>query len=371
MVCLVTAGALAAPAQARRFDVIGGYGTIVQPGQGEIVLVGSRLTGPCSGDQEGHITFTTVTPGGYQVFPPDCTPSQPIGPGKSTWMTISRCSPPTGCEQEVIDYSILEQGKTTADRKAWDQAAFEYGNYSMLTAVPAFGCLILLSPAIVPCVIAVAGFGIYLHLESKRLEKLAHDPPDKSFRLIAPVRPSTVPPAASSPQVPPAAARALRVLFVHQARVAALEEALLHSIERSAGAAASEDADAPGWQQRQNVAARGFALAIAAEHDALPGLRADAGRALRAARFRVSVTRAQAVALQRRLRTQGLPAAVRKVISSLGDDPAELLKLTLAASPSALTVRIPDLYFDARLTRIDRAIATSMRSFADRQAPHT
>jgi hypothetical protein len=93
------------------------------------------------------------------------------------------------------------------------------------------------------------------------LRKLAADPPDPNFRVLAQPSVPPVQPVAPGPGVSPLAAEAWTAKAINDVQVLGVARALLQSVERAQGAAAAGDAR---WLQQQQQAAGRFAAQLAA-----------------------------------------------------------------------------------------------------------
>jgi streptogramin lyase len=152
-------------------------------------------------------------------------------------------------------------------------------------------------------------------------DKLVDDPPDPNFKAIAAPPRLTLPRLHARRGMSAATARAFNRVLANEARIAGLQLAYLHAVERAQGAhAAADDA----WVKRQDLAAATNADKLAKAYAAEPKLlAAERAAARRSPLRRIRVTRASIKRAKRRL-AHGLPRPVARRLRRLGLSAADV-----------------------------------------------
>jgi streptogramin lyase len=161
-------------------------------------------------------------------------------------------------------------------------------------------------------------------VQSYTEDKLVDDPPDPNFKAIA------APPRLSLPRLrarrgmSAATARAFNRVLANEARIAGLQLAYLHAVERAQGARAATD---DAWVKRQDLAAAKNAEQLAKAYAAEPTLlAAERAAARRSPLRRIHVTSASIKSAKRRL-AHGLPRPVARRLRRLGLSAADVSRL--------------------------------------------
>jgi hypothetical protein len=169
---------------------------------------------------------------------------------------------------------------------------------------------------------------------------------------------------AGTPGFNPGAARALDALLDAEAKAFAQVAAAGTALARSRGALRARDNTSA---RRQALAAAGFASAAAGGLRRVPGLRANAARALRAAGIpEVNVDPADAYAYRESARTGGPPADLTALLQGLGVTGADLRRAREAFAPvptggPALIAPLADPARTANLRSLAQLLATYAR----------
>ena len=173
---------------------------------------------------------------------------------------------------------------------------------------------------------ATAGAGV-VALASKIC---ADDPPDPRYKelfrphvpRVTSVRPGT--------GISPAAARALDRMIANRIRAGAYTLAWIRSIEKAQGAKKGGD---EAWARRHRTAAAGYARVAASTLERDKSLSTVALRELQAGGFvDAGVSIAQTRQWQQRVRLQGLPAEMTRVLRAAGADDARIAAYRTAVS---------------------------------------
>jgi streptogramin lyase len=145
--------------------------------------------------------------------------------------------------------------------------------------------------------------------------KLVDDPPDPHFRAIAAAPHLSLPRLRARRGMSAATARAFNRVLANEARIAGLQLAYLHAVERAQGARAAAD---DAWVKRQDLAAAKNADELVKAYAVEPRLLAAERAAARHSPLRrIHVTRASIKSAKRRL-AHGLPRRVTRPLRRLG-----------------------------------------------------
>jgi streptogramin lyase len=157
--------------------------------------------------------------------------------------------------------------------------------------------------------------------ESYTEGKLVDDPPDPHFKAIAAAPHLSLPRLRARHGMSAATARAFNRALANEARIAGLQLAYLHAVERAQGARAAAD---DAWVKRQDLAAAKNADDLAKAYAAEPRLLAAERAAARHSPLRrIHVTRASIKRAKRRL-AHGLPRPATRPLRRFGLSAADV-----------------------------------------------
>jgi hypothetical protein len=201
---------------------------------------------------------------------------------------------------------------------------------------------------------------------------LKDDPPDPHFMVIDIPRLQNVA-LQPVPGLTAAETTALNALAANTRQLLAVSQSLATTQNRATGAAAAGQA---GPAQRQNDAAKVYALRLAGLLDAQPALLTRVRAVLVADdRFPAALQpgTAEIQAFQSSVSANGLPAALARVLREAGIDGPRLADFRTSIAlvrPSMVAGQsYPDLLTDPRITAFDRSAAASWRKFAAGSCP--
>lgn len=237
------------------------------------------------------------------------------------------------------------------EKRAWSNASWAWG----AAAAAATGAALNFPPAAGP----LGGFIAFSGAMAIMLDRMARDPPDPRFRVIAQPRRAAVPRVRSGPGVSQAVAAALNRFVVRTAELEALLRAHLTSLERAWGAANARELL---WMRRQQEAAARHAEAAAAVSRSLPALRLRLARALRASRSSLVAAAAFREA-QRQIARRGIPAALEARLRRAGMSAAQLRGIRREAARLPVAGGFPALLTSPRLAAADRETARRLMRY--------
>jgi hypothetical protein len=225
------------------------------------------------------------------------------------------------CAQLAFVDIAYAHGKLSQSQK---KALSEYGTgMTGLTAVFGGGAVVLaffgpvgLAAAGVLTVAGIAtGYGAY------RADKLAGDPPDYNFKVIAGPTVGILPPLIPGNGIPLGLAVAANGLANNAAQISAYAAVLLTTKERQRAAYLSGDTY---WLKRQAAAAARYQQQLAFHVAQGVTLLAEFSSALSAAGFDVTVTTADVSAFQSEIATNGFSAEAIAALEQLGATASEI-----------------------------------------------
>jgi len=243
--------------------------------------------------------------------------------------------------------------------------------YGAAASAQASSCKALVSKLRRQCASAAA----VLQAQADRFCKLAEDPSDPNFMVIAQPQTPTLPgqPFAPVKGESQAEVDALNAVLQNEEEQVGLADALLTTINRAQGAF---DAGSAEWIDQQNQAAADYAGALMALMAAEPGLRAAAQGAFLRAGVQPLIAPDDVAASQAALAKAGLPDDLSAALGALGFDAgalAAVLQQLLAADPAVLAALhgFPEVWTDPSLDGANAAAAGALAEFAGLTPPTT
>jgi hypothetical protein len=191
--------------------------------------------------------------------------------------------------------------------------------------------------------------------------KLARDPVDPRFRVIAKPEPPPAPRVAAGQGVPPAAAAALNRLFALQVKEIGLALAMLTAFDRAAGAYVKKQTS---WERKQMLAAGTYARQLSALMLSEVQLRRSASAAFTA---KLPVSTEEAYAYGDGLVARKLPASLASQLAKLRLPKAEQEEIRAGLAvidPSLYDGDAADAIADPKLLSLLRQVAADMKAFS-------
>jgi len=181
----------------------------------------------------------------------------------------------------------------------------------------------------IPCGIAIGIFGIATAGVGYGADKLAADPPDPNYKVIAtPVTPRlTQQPLTAGQGFTQQEADASNALLTNYEVSIGLQRAMLTSLNRYSGAYNAGDTY---WEGQQEQAARLYAGQLATQIEAEPNLLTNLQDAFQAAGVTAMITPGDVSNFESNLNTNGLPASSAQILTQLGFDSSEQNDITQA-----------------------------------------
>lgn len=189
-----------------------------------------------------------------------------------------------------------------------------------------------------------------LLLTARDLNKLAGDPPDPNFTVVAQPIILTLPRLTTDKGVTQAEADAFNALLTNEEQVIGYAKALLRSIERAQGAI---DAGNIFWEKQQLDAVAVYQGKLATLLDEQPALLTNFVNALQAAGFSsLTVTPNDVSNFQQDITQNGLPASLVEKLTQLGADSAtidEIRQAIVEQNPNEVAGNFLDKLVDPEL----------------------
>ncbi len=266
-----------------------------------------------------------------------------------------------GDESAVVNFSIQPKPRFTKEQKdayasAGDRAAIYAAALSAAVPFvdPIRGKILSIGEAL------EAALSVYYN-------KLARDPPDPNFTVIAQPDPPSLPLQQAEGPITQGAADAFNALQANQEQQIGLLRALLTSINRADGALQAGNAF---WEDQQMQAAAGYALQLATFLDGEAALRAALLAALQASGFpSVALSPNDVFFFELTVAFFGLPPPEPATLAALGvtgDDFALAVDLMIVQDVNAVSAAspVPGVLADPALAADEAAMAAALRAFA-------
>jgi hypothetical protein len=232
-----------------------------------------------------------------------------------------------GDETGTITIDTNQKKRFSQDTKdKFTYAAADLNIGAGFTATVGAACLLAPDPSVSKlCALIAGGLSGVSWTLSAIFQRLALDPPDPNFTVIAQPAPPSLQPIPTGPGVDQAAADALNNLILNEEQAIGLGRAIITSVNRADGSAAVNDTI---HEAAQMNAAYQYAGQVATLVDAEPGLRTKAADALKASGFSVGAVMEQdALNFERSVATNGLPSFVTTTLQQLGVDDLTLANI--------------------------------------------
>ena len=225
----------------------------------------------------------------------------------------------------------------------------EKANFKRLESVSFVGTIVVgaagltctgTGPGAVICTRVMWGLATTFAIEGFGWMRLADDPPDPNFRVIArPITPSlAMQPVAASDGLSPRQASALNALLSNKEQCSGIAEAILVAINRAQGAHEAGDS---GGEIRQMDAARSYALQLVALTRVQPALLAELSASAQEAGFPSAITADDIKQFQTEVSLNGLPVQLQQMLRELGASDADLETYRLSLLKQDESANVP------------------------------
>lgn len=231
----------------------------------------------------------------------------------------------------IVSVNPVEAVKKTAEEiENWEKLAQSYEKGHINADIAEHMC-----PPVVFCKKAEAALAAFYGSQAIYYERLAQDPPDSNYTVIALPQTPSITPLAYDPSVPNNVIDAFNALFENYKQSIGLEQALLTTFNRATGAMVVQDAT---WQQKQTQAATMYLLQLSDLANRQPDLQTTLQNAWNAAGLPSLVASASDIhAYQIQIFYNGLPVNEVQILTQAGltsQDIEYLRRVTVAQNYS-------------------------------------
>lgn len=309
----------------------------------------------------GSFASSSIITDQYLIDQIDSVPADPNGPPVLSAYIIGY----DGDESAEIIVSVnpVEAVKKTAEQiENWESLAqaFEKGHLNADIAEH-------LCPPIAVCKKAEAMLAAMYGSQALYYERLAQDPPDSNYTVIALPQTPVISPLAYDPAVPNSVIDSFNALFENYKQSIGLQQALLTTFNRATGAMVVQDAT---WQQKQTQAAAMYLLQLSDLASRQPDLQTTLQNAWNTAGLPSLVANATDIhAYQIQIFYNGLPVNEVQILTQAGltsQDIDYLRRVTVAQNYSQVASLggFPASLTDPELNNALRKAAASLSGLA-------